>query len=436
VWNAVGSWGVDERELAGFLEELWLALRHAEAARASHPRGVGQAPEGQRRWPCRSTAASSSCTATRAASAARSAAARRCVADRPACAWPGGAAGDWPGRPRTPTTSTCACSTATTRCCASPSTRPRCPTRSASAIENQFKGDGEQLNTLVCTPTLELGVDIGALDAVLMRNVPPTAANYWQRAGRAGRRHRMAVDVTYAQAIGFDQAYFREPLKLLGGQVEPPRFNLKNAAMIRKHVHATVLTALHGVARSADPVVRQAIEATLRRCFPSTLSPYLFTPGGEVLDRVLDVSELAPLIATHRAAVMAAVTRAFTDAWPDEDAAAVTPTLLDQVVRELPESLQAVLRRFKRRLDWALGSCDGSARPSSRRAPSTPRTRPTSAAARRSSPGSRGPLTRRRTTAQGGPDDADTMAALAREGFLPGYGLESGSIVGTAEPPR
>jgi ATP-dependent helicase YprA (DUF1998 family) len=38
----------------------------------------------------------------------------------------------------------------------------------------------------VCTPTLELGVDIGALDAVLMRNVPPSAANYWQRAGAQG----------------------------------------------------------------------------------------------------------------------------------------------------------------------------------------------------------------------------------------------------------
>lgn len=61
-------------------------------------------------------------------------------------------------------------------------------------IERQFKGDGEQINALVCTPTLELGGgDIGALDAVLMRNVPPLPANYWQRVGRAGRRQRMAV---------------------------------------------------------------------------------------------------------------------------------------------------------------------------------------------------------------------------------------------------
>src|SRR5262249_55412812 len=46
-------------------------------------------------------------------------------------------------------------------------------------IERQFKGDGEGVNVLVCTPTLELGVDIGALDTVLMRNVPPLPSNYW-----------------------------------------------------------------------------------------------------------------------------------------------------------------------------------------------------------------------------------------------------------------
>ena len=135
-------------------------------------------------------------------------------------------------------------------------------------IENQFKGQSEHLNALVCTPTLELGVDIGALDAVLMRNVPPSAANYWQRAGRAGRRHRMAVDITYAQATGFDQSYFREPLKLLGGLVEPPRFNLKNEVMLRKHVHATVLTALHGLGRHSPEGLRARVEEVLARCFP------------------------------------------------------------------------------------------------------------------------------------------------------------------------
>jgi len=84
------------------------------------------------------------------------------------------------------TTTTCRSSTLATRCCGRKNTPRWCLPTSASDLENLFKGDSDAVNALVCTPTLELGVDIGQLDAVLMRNVPPLPANYWQRAGRAG----------------------------------------------------------------------------------------------------------------------------------------------------------------------------------------------------------------------------------------------------------
>ena len=303
-------------------------------------------------------------------------------------------------------------------------------------IENQFKGEGGQLNTLVCTPTLELGVDIGALDAVLMRNVPPTAANYWQRAGRAGRRHRMAVDVTYAQATGFDQAYFREPLKLLGGLVEPPRFNLKNEVMIRKHVHAAVLTALHGVARKAHDDLRHHIDEVLRRCFPPTLRNYLFTPGGVVLDKVLDVSELGTVIAAHHANILPVVLRAFTRSWPSEDREAVTEATIVRILEEMPASLQAVLKRFKRRLDWALGELRRLGALKLKQGDLDPEDKAHERRCEKVIARLKGTYQRRRGSSQGGPGDSETMGALAREGFLPGYGLESGSIVGTCEPPR
>ena len=47
------------------------------------------------------------------------------------------------------------------------------PHEERERLENLFKGDSDAVNAFVCTPTLELGVDIGQLDAVLMRNVPP-----------------------------------------------------------------------------------------------------------------------------------------------------------------------------------------------------------------------------------------------------------------------
>ena len=116
-------------------------------------------------------------------------------------------------------------------------------------LENWFKGDSNAVNCLVCTPTLELGIDIGRLDSVLMRNVPPLPSNYWQRAGRAGRRHRMAVNMTYCRPVSHDRAYFAEPPKLLGGRIDPPTFNLRNEVMVAKHVHATVIATLHRYTR-------------------------------------------------------------------------------------------------------------------------------------------------------------------------------------------
>jgi len=310
------------------------------------------------------------------------------------------------------------------------------PARARETIENQFKGDKEHLNTLVCTPTLELGVDIGALDAVLMRNVPPSAANYWQRAGRAGRRHRMAVDITYAQARSFDQAYFREPLKLLEGLVEPPRFNMKNTLMVRKHVHASVLTRLNSIAREVGEAEGSRLKDVLVRTFPPTLRTYLFTSAGDVLPHPLDVAELGLMIQEYRPSVMAVVLPIFQSAWPDEDVEAVEAARLEETVDGMGDELQAVIKRFKKRLDWALGQLEQlrkvEAKKGSLDAEDAAHRRRCERLVRRFKGDSR----RQRGDAQGGVSDSETMGALAREGFLPGYGLESGSIVGTAEPPR
>jgi ATP-dependent helicase YprA (DUF1998 family) len=98
---------------------------------------------------------------------------------------------------------------------------------------------GRRLPYLVCSPTMELGVDIADLDVVHLRNVPPTPANYAQRSGRAGRQGQAGLIVTYCAAgSSHDQYFFRNRADMVAGAVRAPRLELANEALIRAHVQA------------------------------------------------------------------------------------------------------------------------------------------------------------------------------------------------------
>jgi ATP-dependent helicase YprA (DUF1998 family) len=115
--------------------------------------------------------------------------------------------------------------------------------KEAAASTQQRFLDGD-LNALSCSTTFELGVDVGELQSVVLRNVPPMTSNYVQRAGRAGRRtDSAALVLTYAQKRSHDLTYFREPSRMIAGEVRPPRVSLRNHRIARRHVHAIALAA-------------------------------------------------------------------------------------------------------------------------------------------------------------------------------------------------
>jgi hypothetical protein len=111
------------------------------------------------------------------------------------------------------------------------------------AKENRDIGESSRfLPVLFCSPTMELGVDISALNAVYLRNVPPTPANYAQRSGRAGRSGQAALVLTYASAQGpHDQYFFRDPKAMVHGEVRAPMLDLANRDLVDSHLHAVWL---------------------------------------------------------------------------------------------------------------------------------------------------------------------------------------------------
>ncbi|MFV2197729.1 DEAD/DEAH box helicase [Nocardiopsis sp. LOL_012] len=110
-------------------------------------------------------------------------------------------------------------------------------------VEESFKRGTRYTdpNVLSATPTLELGIDIGALSAVVLGSLPTGPANYVQRAGRAGRRSGNAFLLTLVGRRARERYYLEEPLDMIAGRIAPPGSFPSAVEILRRQYTAHLL---------------------------------------------------------------------------------------------------------------------------------------------------------------------------------------------------
>ncbi|MGW0773992.1 DEAD/DEAH box helicase [Streptomyces sp. NPDC002835] len=148
-------------------------------------------------------------------------------------------------------------------------------------------------NVLSCTPTLELGIDIGDLSAVLLGSLPKGPANYVQRAGRAGRRTGNALIVAFGGRRARDLYYLEDPRKMIAGDIVPPGCYLSAVEILRRQYTAHLLDlAARGGLTTADGERLMPVPRLVSALFGTTgwcqdLADAAVTHGGRLVEEFL-----------------------------------------------------------------------------------------------------------------------------------------------------
>lgn len=165
-----------------------------------------------------------------------------------------------------------------------------------STIEQQFKnpsGNPCAPNLLSCTPTLEMGINIGDLSSAVLCSVPPRQANYLQRIGRIGRTDGNGMSVTIAGGKPHDLYFFAEPEEMIAGEVDPPGVFLRAPAVLKRQLIAFCFDTWIASGSNAASIptrindVLNSIENGNPVAFPSNVISFILSRQNELFDQFI-----------------------------------------------------------------------------------------------------------------------------------------------------
>lgn len=158
------------------------------------------------------------------------------------------------------------------------------PDRESLEIDFKRKKDTQAVwdpNVLSCTPTLEMGIDIGDLSTVILCSMPPAQSQFLQRAGRAGRKDGNALTLAVANARPHDLYFYADPLDMIAGNVTPPRIFLRASAVLERQFVAFCMDSWvrKGIPDGAIPdkvgVILNKLDQSPENMFPFNFLNYV-----------------------------------------------------------------------------------------------------------------------------------------------------------------
>lgn len=158
------------------------------------------------------------------------------------------------------------------------------PERETLEIDFKRKKDTQAIwdpNVLSCTPTLEMGIDIGDLSTVILCSMPPAQSQFLQRAGRAGRKDGNALTLAVANARPHDLYFYADPLDMIAGNVTPPKIFLRASAVLERQFVAFCMDSWvkKGIADGAIPdkvgVILNKLDQSPENMFPFNFLNYV-----------------------------------------------------------------------------------------------------------------------------------------------------------------